>query len=136
MVLSMMRTHLNINDRLGPTQGLDEAPDWSALYARIRLLALSRTETMAAIAIDEVDSFDRGARALRTLMSAAEIARRMKAQDEKESDLHEAGKVPVITDEKIRDIKTRLETQIARLEQEDQSAALSDHNGRGLSWVS
>lgn len=110
---------------------------WARLYDRIRLLALTRAAAMTGDAAleDEPERFDRGARALRTLMSAAEVARRMKEQDAKEHDLNVQTQLPAVSDERIRDIKRRLEAQIDRIEQEDRDAPESS-DGRSLSGVS
>jgi hypothetical protein len=101
----------------------DENQSWERLYERIRVIALRRTAVlMEEDAIDE--AFDRGARALRTLMSAAEIARRMKTQDEKETDLHDgASKTPAYNDEDIRNIYRDIVARVDRIEREEQANA-------------
>ncbi|MEM9617540.1 MAG: hypothetical protein AAF936_06230 [Pseudomonadota bacterium] len=78
----------NANSHIPPAA---DQKSWEALYERIRTLALKRSAVMIDEPEDEADAFDRGARALRTLMSAAEVARRMKHQDLKEQELHDAG---------------------------------------------
>ncbi|NOX84287.1 MAG: hypothetical protein GXP06_15135 [Alphaproteobacteria bacterium] len=98
----------------------DENGSWERLYERIRVIALRRTAAlMEEDAVDE--AFDRGARALRTLMSAAEIARRMKNQDEKETDLHDgASKTPAYSDEDIRNIYRDITARVERIEREEE----------------
>ncbi len=98
----------------------DENQSWERLYERIRVIALRRTAAlMEEDAVDE--AFDRGARALRTLMSAAEIARRMKNQDEKETDLHDgASKTPAYSDEDIRNIYRDITARVERIEREEE----------------
>ncbi len=69
---------------------------------------------------DEADAFDRGARALRTLMSAAEVARRMKHHDLKEQELHDAGETaPVVSDERIGEVYRSIADTVDRIERED-----------------
>ncbi len=101
----------------------DENQSWERLYERIRVIALRRTAVlMEEEAVDE--AFDRGARALRTLMSAAEIARRMKTQDEKETDLHDgASKTPAYSDEDIRNIYRDITARVERIEREEEEKA-------------
>ena len=60
----------------------EEGDDWNALSARIQQLAHRRSRTLLADHDD--DAFDRGARSLRTLMSAAEVAIRMRREEAKE----------------------------------------------------
>jgi hypothetical protein len=107
----------------------DENQSWERLYQRIRVIALRRTAAlMEEDAVDE--AFDRGARALRTLMSAAEIARRMKTQDEKETDLHDgAPKTPSYSDEDIRNIYRDITARVERIEREEQQNAADPIGG-------
>ena len=112
--------------------------DWQSLYARIRQLAHQRSLALLETE-DEPEGFDRGARSLRTLMSAAEIARRMKFEEEKERNVHATAKDPAISDDAIRRIKRRIDRQIARIEREDRAdqgrsdaRAVSDAGGEGL----
>lgn len=95
-----------------------EEADWARLYARIREIALVRAAALAAQDAEAGDDFDRGARALRTLMSAADIARRMKDQDAKEKDLNAQNAPPAVSDERIRDLKADIERKIERIERE------------------
>lgn len=112
--------------------------DWQSLYARIRQLAYQRSVALLATE-DEPDSFDRGARSLRTLMSAAEIARRMKFEEQKEQDAHDPAQDTAISDDAIRRVKRRIDRQIARIEREDRTdpgrsdgRAVSKDVGKGL----
>ena len=61
----------------------ENGESWNALHARIVKLAHRRSQSLLA-GDDEDETFDRGARALRTLMSAAEVANRMKREEDKE----------------------------------------------------
>ena len=79
-------THTPTGDAAGRKAG--DSP-WAALYARIQTVALRRADALAADAVDDEASFDRAARAIRALVGAAEIARRMKREDEKESTAHD-----------------------------------------------
>lgn len=74
---------------------------------------------MASHDIDDDEEFDRGARALRTLMSAADIARRLKDSDAQEKDVNARQAPPVVSDERIRALKARIEEQIDRIEGEE-----------------
>ncbi len=65
----------------------EEGEDWNALSARIQKLAHRRSRSLLADHDD--DAFDRGARSLRTLMSAAEVAGRMRREEAKERETHE-----------------------------------------------
>ena len=61
----------------------EEETGWAGVYARLCALALARAAAMTSSAsltgdADGEASFDRGARAIRALMSAAETARRLK----------------------------------------------------------
>ncbi len=107
----------------------DKNMSWEPLYERIRVIALRRTSAlMKEDAVDE--AFDRGARSLRTLMSAAEIARRMKTQDEKETDLHDgAPKTPSYNDEDIRKIYRDIVARVDRIEREEQANAAEQVGG-------
>ncbi|MHA7871154.1 MAG: hypothetical protein ACX939_02270 [Hyphococcus sp.] len=97
---------------------------WESLYERIRLLALRRSEAMVDAPEGEPDAFDRGARALRTLMGAAEVARRMKREDAREQESHDAGETaPVVSDERIRKVYREIEAAVERIEREDEDGA-------------
>ena len=97
---------------------------WDQLYERIRQLALRRSAVMIDEPQDEADAFDRGARALRTLMSAAEVARRMKNQDAKKDNLNDGQeRPPTVSDEKIRDVYRSIEGAVERIEHEDAQRA-------------
>ncbi|MEM8935653.1 MAG: hypothetical protein AAGC77_04530 [Pseudomonadota bacterium] len=109
-----------------PNGGAAHDPDsWEALYARIRVLAARRAEGMI-YEDDETDAFDRGARALRTLMSAALVARRMKSEDAKDAELNDeqAAERP-IADEDIQKIYRSVAASVARCEDESDAAARS-----------
>ncbi len=92
---------------------------WSRLYEHIRLLAIRKSGAMIMDEEDGNEQFDRGARALRTLMGAAEVARRMKRQDEKDMSLH-AGENPkiAVTDEEIRRIYRSVVAKVEHIERE------------------
>lgn len=97
---------------------------WDALYERIRVLALKRSAAMVDAPEEEPDVFDRGARALRTLMGAAEVARRMKREDAKEQDLNEREKpAPIVSDKRIEDVYREIEAVVDRIEKEDEERA-------------
>lgn len=99
-----------------------DAQDWDALYARIRKLALEKSERMIR-SDDEDEAFDRSARSLRTLMSAAEAVRRMKAKDEKEAEPHEeTGREPALTEDRIKEVYQSIEDAVARVEREEREA--------------
>ncbi len=89
---------------------------WAGVYARLCALALARAAAMAAGDAEDDADFDRGARAIRALMSAAEIARRLKDQDAEDKDIHARNATPAVSDERIRTLKARLNAQIDRLE--------------------
>ena len=84
MLRSMMKNPIDIADTNadGPRPTDEEDRSWEALAARIQKLAHRRSRSL--LADHDEDAFDRGARALRTLMSAAEVANRMKREEEKE----------------------------------------------------
>lgn len=96
-----------------------EEESWSGLYARIRVLALGKAAAMAGQDVHDEGEFDRGARALRMLMSAADIARRLKDHDTEETNLNARHAPPAVSDARIRALKTRLEDQIERLERDE-----------------
>ena len=90
---------------------------WEQLYSRIRVLTLKRSASMLSEPTDDADQFDRGARALRALMSAAQVARRMKQEDAKEKRLDEEKHTrPVISDEQARQAYRSAEQAVARAE--------------------
>lgn len=117
---SMMKNGLHIV-AAQPAPSTEE--NWSDLYARIRTLALSKAAAMAVHDFDDDEEFDRGARALRTLMSAADIARRLKDHDAQEKDMHARQAPPAVSDERIRALKARIEEQIDRIEGEESAAS-------------
>jgi hypothetical protein len=125
----MMNTELQ-NDLPAETPNTDEtAPaekSWTLLYDRIRTLALRKSLSMLEEDETQGEEFDRGARALRTLMSAAEVSLRMKREEAKDTARHEPAREPEVTDDAIRALKRKLERQIERIEREDRAAA-----GRG-----
>lgn len=100
---------------------------WDALYARIRFLALQRSEAMARDAFEEEDAFDRGARSLRALMGAAEISRRMKCEDDKEKDLNDLRPDKPVSDERIEKVYRTIERSVAELQ--NGKAQTADHCG-------
>ena len=95
-----------------------ESEDWNALSARIQKLAHRRSRSLLADHDD--DAFDRGARSLRTLMSAAEVAARMKRDEEKEreTDDQTAGRHD-FSEEDIEAAYRRVSETVDRLERED-----------------
>ncbi len=115
------------NPLAAQTPHTDKQESWDQLYDDIRVIALKRSS--ALLGEDDADErFDRGARALRTLMGAAEIARRMKLQDEKERDLHDGEpKPPAYTDEEIRKLYRDVVARVERVAgQEDGALHLRD----------
>ena len=95
------------------------APDWDELYDCIRVLAMRRSALLLQSDPDSEHDFDRGARALRTLMGAAEIARRIKTQEEKDNTPdEETGKLPTFTDEDIRRVYRDVLAQVEAIEPE------------------
>jgi len=102
----------------------DDVPDWSELYQRIHKLALRRSQSMLEELFANDEEFDRGARALRTLMGAADISRRIKQSEEKEQSAHEEDpQRPAFTDEEIRNIYQSVSTTVDRLEREGRGGA-------------
>lgn len=92
---------------------------WQALKETIKALAVRKTGAMlhASDADDEV--FDRSARTLRTLMSAAEIARRMIAQEAKDQEFNDQAKEPpAITDDDIQKIYHDVQRKIEKIANE------------------
>ncbi len=119
---SMMKNQL---EKSFPAQAsyTDEKADWAVLYERIAAIAL-RKSAMLIGEEDEEETFDRGARALRTLMGAAEIAARLKRQDEKEQDLDDGKKQPPsFNDEDLRKIYRDVAAKVDRIEREEQKSA-------------
>ncbi|WP_375203636.1 hypothetical protein [Hyphococcus sp.] len=109
------------------TNGADaESEDWCALSARIQKLAHRRSRSLLADHDD--DAFDRGARSLRTLMSAAEVASRMRREEEKEreTDDQAAGRHD-FTEKDIEAAYRRVSETVDRLQRED--AARDDVGG-------
>ncbi len=124
MVVMMNSDQQNISPVKTPNT---EKEDWAPLYGRIRKLALRRSAVMIDDPEDAIDDFDRGARALRTLMSAAEVARRMKTLDAKEDALHDGQeRPPIISDAKIREVYNAITETVERIAGEDAQDA-SDH---------
>lgn len=96
-----------------------DGESWARLYERIRVIAHRKTAALIDGPEEDDGAFDRGARALRTLMSAAEIARRMKLQDEKdERPDDEDEKLPAFSDEDIRRLYRDVEARLDRIENE------------------
>ncbi len=119
MVVAMMNTEPEHNP---PAHAPDteDKESWGQLYDRIRQLALHRSAAMIDDPQDETDIFDRGARALRTLMGAAEVARRMKSLDAKENTLHDGkDRPPTISDAAIREVYRSITQTVDRVARED-----------------
>lgn len=93
----------------------EEDEDWQALYGRIRVLAMAKASMMAGRGYEE-EEFERGARTLRTLMGAADIARKLKDHDADDKEVNEESEVPAVTDERIRRIKEGIGKQVDRIE--------------------
>ena len=109
----------------------DQNDTWDELYDRIRLIAMRRSETLLIETAAGSDETDRGARSLRALMGAAEIARRMKCEDEKEESLNDqAPQPPDYTDEDIRRIYEDVAARVERLADEDERADRGDDEAR------
>ena len=102
----------------------DEKADWAVLYERIAAIALRKSASLIREE-EEEEIFDRGARALRTLMGAAEIAARMKRQDEKEQDRDDGKKQPPsFNDEELRKIYRDVAAKVDRIEREQQTGGV------------
>ena len=84
-----------------PSQPEDINGLWSTLVDQIRLLAVTRAASLSHCSFDEDSEFDRGARSLRTLMSAAEIAMRMARLEQKDDALAEENAAPDISEERL-----------------------------------
>lgn len=93
--------------------------DWDALCEHILELAHRRAESLLAAGADE-DAFDRGARSLRTLMSSAESATRMKREEarEREPNDQSAG-ADALTEGDIEETYRRIYGVVERMERED-----------------
>ena len=103
----------------------EQMSDWSALSQRIQQLAHRRSETLLADHDD--DAFDRGARALRTLMSAAEVAHRMKREEAKERDTDDRrASGQGFTEADIEAAYRRVSETVDRLEREDAGSGGGD----------
>ena len=91
--------------------------NWSALYAKIYDIADKRADALAAeYEIDE--AFDRGVRSLRTLMSAAEVSRRMKQADDKEQTADDAkAETPALNDAELEQIFDEVLARVERIEE-------------------
>ncbi|MFC2954053.1 hypothetical protein ACFOOP_19105 [Marinicaulis aureus] len=127
----MMKNQIDITEA-GASGAQDKTPDddsWDALAGRIQKLVMRRSRSLLTEYDDDI--FDRGARALRTLMSAAQISERMKKDEAKELETHDSAAPPQITDDAIRGLKRKLERQIERIEEEDRVA-----EGRGDEGIS
>jgi len=102
---------------------------WEQLYGRIRVLTLKRSASMLSEPTDDADLFDRGARALRALMSAAQVARRMTQEDKKEKRLDdEKHAKPIISDVQARQAYRSAEQAVVRVEK-SMGEAPSDSRG-------
>ncbi len=64
---------------------------WNALLERIAVLAHRRSKSLLNCTGEDDDAFDRGARTLRTLMSSAEVAHRLKRDETKETAADDQG---------------------------------------------
>lgn len=119
MLRSMMKNQTSQTPETVRAEEEDE--DWNALSARIQKLAHRRSRSL--LADHDEDAFDRGARALRTLMSAAEVAARMKREEEKEretDDRRASGQG--FTEADIEEAYRRVSETVDRLEREDAGA--------------
>ncbi len=117
---SMMNNDLQ-NDLPAGAPDTDEmAPaekSWTLLYDRIRTLALRKSVSMLEEDAAQGEDFDRSARVLRTLMSAAEVSLRMKREEAKETERHEEGASrPLVTDERSAAEWRRINAVVDRLE--------------------
>ncbi len=102
---------------------------WEQLYDRIRVLTLKRSASMLSEPTNDADQFDRGARALRALMSAAQVARRMKQEDTKEKRLDDENHAkPIISDAQGRQAYQSATRAVARAEK-SMGEASSDSRG-------
>ena len=101
----------------------DPERSWARLYERIRLLALRKSLVMLDADESEAGEFDRSARALRTLMSAAEVALRMKRDEAKECETNDqAPAKPAVTDAHIAEIYREIEQSVERFERRENTA--------------
>ncbi|WDI32161.1 hypothetical protein PUV54_03015 [Hyphococcus flavus] len=106
-----------------PDDDGDASQSWDALHDRIRTLALRKSEAMLG-AYAEEEEFDRSARSLRMLMSAAEVAGRMKREEEKEAKPHDqAPAKPAVTEERIAEVYREIERGVDRFEEREAKAA-------------
>ncbi|WP_375205586.1 hypothetical protein [Hyphococcus sp.] len=131
MLRSMMKNQTSQTPETVRTEEEDE--DWNALSARIQKLAHRRSRSL--LADHDEDAFDRGARALRTLMSAAEVANRMKREEEKEretDDRRASGQG--FTEADIEEAYRRVSDTVDRLAQEDAGSRSGDaaHQDRSV----
>ncbi len=130
-MLPMMENQNQTRSETAAAENHPQADDdaWQALYDRIRMLALRRSSALAADETLSEDAFDRGARALRTLMGAAEIARRIKQSDAKEKTAHEEDrKPPAFTDEEIEALYETVSAQVDRIERQGDGRAQTARN--------
>jgi hypothetical protein len=102
---------------------------WGALYDRIGLIALRRSAPLIGEEAPGEAALDRGARALRALMGAAEIARRIKTAEEKDRSAHEqTGKPPAFTDEDLDELYERVSARVDRIEREAEEGDQKDRD--------
>ncbi len=105
---------------------------WNALLERIGLLAHRRSKSLLAGDSEDDDAFDRGARSLRTLMSAAEVAQRMKREEAKDKDPDDASATAGITEAAIEAAYRKVSDTVDRLERDESqrgSADAADQDG-------
>ena len=132
---SMMKNDLQNHLPAGAPDTDEKAPagkSWTLLYDRIRTLALRKSFSMLEEGEGQPEEFDRGARALRTLMSAAEVSLRMKREEAKETERHDQGaSIPLVTDERIAAEWRRINAVVDRLERDDAGRGGSAFPGEG-----
>lgn len=123
MMALVMKTkiHTHSPEVASPTTLCTDEEGWSILHARIRQLALQRSALLLAEAGEEAEVFDRGARALRTLMSAAQVAGRMRREEAKETELHEPTHPPAASDAEIENVYQSVKRAVRLVEERDHS---------------
>ena len=99
-----------------------DLPSWEDLYERLRLLAVRRSTEMILDEFSTDDQFDRGARCLRTLMGAAEIARRIKTFEDKERSEHdERPNAPQVDEAELAKLYRKVVERVEHFEQEQKA---------------
>ncbi|MEO1135004.1 MAG: hypothetical protein AAFW68_00160 [Pseudomonadota bacterium] len=123
-----MKNQTDIKKTLPQTALTQDAPEesWRALHERIKALAHRRSKAMLSAYGEDDETFDKGARALRTLMSAAEVANRMEREEAKDETPHEegAGRTP-LTSEVIEAEYEKIRNTISALECSGQSNSIA-----------